>query len=179
MKIEPYAEPEPEKKIRLLVCEDCHTIEEVPDFDGPSQYDQLLTYKVAQHQFDNTGRHGHKLDLGRVSVKAWMEGRKEVIDRIHQEHGHADPGLGEEFYNLKSTFKEDAFTCWSVGHNRTKDCGDYRSDSKALLADTKAERKAEGMATDWSSRPKHWLCDYCPYESLVQQKRNKQNKLYD
>src|ERR1700689_5512596 len=136
-------EPKPGPYVRLLVCEDCHTIEEVPDFAGPPQHDQLLSYKVAQHQFDNTGRHGHKMDLGRVTEQDWTNHKGELIERIQNEHGHSNAGLGEEFYDLKSTFKEDAFKCWAVDHNRTEDCGDYRSDSKALLADTRAERKAE------------------------------------
>lgn len=168
--------------VRLLVCHHCQTIQEIPDYDGPPEYDSLLEYRVAEHR--TPGGTPHQGILARAKASDWEkeEYKQGVLREINEAIGFTKPGTGEglgsSFYNVQSTFKADAFTCWKH-HNRTENCQDYRSDAKELLADTKAERKAEGMSTARRDRPKHWLCDYCPVHSLVQQRQRKQAGLYN
>lgn len=169
-------------KVRLLFCEECTTVDEIPDFDGPPGYDDLLQYRVARHQY--ASGHMHPLELGRVDADAWRKPatRDQIIQRFAVEKGHVAPGqgagLGPVFYALKANFMQDAMVCWGQ-HRRVTDCPDYRSDAKRLLADTKAERKEAGLDTSASARPAHWLCDYCPVHSIVQQKQRKAAGLYN
>lgn len=168
--------------VRILVCHVCRSIEEIPDYDGPHEYDQLLNYKTAPHQFDSGTP--HKGLLLRIPEKDWNkhEYKMSVIERIEElvRAGQGE-GLGAPVYDLKSTFKEDAFHCWSKEHLRPTDIGkcDYHKENKALYADTKAERKAEGMDISLAARPKHYLCDYCPLQSIVDQKKRAAAKMYD
>lgn len=86
--------------------------------------------------------------------------------------------MGSEYYDAKSNFLQDAMTCWK-GFNRTTDPGhcDYRKDNKRLYPGTTADRKELGL--DPKDRPNTFLCDFCPVHSIVQQKKNKKDGLYN
>jgi hypothetical protein len=186
----PLGIPEPQLKapdpnqphVRILVCHVCQSVEELPDYDGPVQHDQLLDYKVAPHSFPSGTP--HKGLLVRVPASSWKsrEFKDAFIDQIE---GMVGPGYGDGVpglqYDLKSNFSEDAFKCWKE-HLRPDiehSCGDYQAKNKALYADTKAERKEAGMDISLSARPKHFLCDYCPYQSVIDQKKRAAAKMYD
>lgn len=162
-----------DRKIRLLICRTCNTIDPLPDWDGPVDYDDTLMSRVGMHQFDGTTR-GHDLDLGRVSEQSWNEPtrRADILKEIAKNVGGpgGSDGLGQAFYDVKNTFQEDAMRCWRVEHSRTTNCGDYMSPKKLLLSDTRAERKAEGL--DPKARGRTYLCKFCPYESVVQNRKN-------
>jgi hypothetical protein len=166
--------------VRILICHVCQSIEELPDYSGPVEHDQILDYKLTPHEFPSGTP--HRGLLVRVPTANWdrQEFKDAFCDQIEgmvgAGHGDGVPGLQ---YDLKSNFKEDAFNCWRFEHNRTTDCGDYQSRNKALYADTKAERKEAGMDTSLSARPKHFLCDYCPVQSLIDQKKRAAAKMYD
>lgn len=166
-------------KIRLLICDTCNSIQEVPAYTGPSDNDYLLQYRVAEHQFDS-GRF-HKLEVGRVDKADWD--KPEVKKQISKELAYAaNPGqghgLGESFYDVKSTYEEDAMSCFRSFHRPTDPsyC-DFHKENKRLYPDTKYERKEEGL--DPKMRPNIWLCDLCPLQSVIDQKKRKANKLYD
>jgi hypothetical protein len=171
-----------DEKVRLLFCDKCKTVDELPAYDGPSDFDGLLQYRVSQHQFDSGLM--HPLSLARVEKSVWQQSamRNQIIQQFAMEQGYVAPGagagLGQTFYEVKANFQQDAMTCWKQ-HNRTTDCADYRTDAKFLLADTKEARRAEGLDTSLAARPKHWLCDYCPVHSIVMQKQNAAKGLYD
>jgi len=59
--------------IRLLVCLVCETIEELPDYDGPVQYDYLLEISVEKHKFPSGEE--HKGRLFKVPVKTWANAK--------------------------------------------------------------------------------------------------------
>lgn len=153
--------------VRLLFCHTCKSCDEVPDFTGPPQHDFYLEYRVRQHRFSD-GRPHHGL-LGRVentraSISAAIDHMSDTVTP------GAGSGLGQPLYDLRDNYKTEAMQCWKQ-HNRTSDCGDYRSDKMRLWADTKADRKAEGLATNRNERPNAWVCDFCVVHSLVQQKQ--------
>jgi hypothetical protein len=87
------------------------------------------------------------------------------------------PGMGQQFYDLKNTFSEDAMTCWK-GFGRTTDPGhcDYRKENKRIRPDTADDRREAGM--DPQDRPNIFLCDFCPLQSIVQQKIRADKGLY-
>lgn len=162
-------------KIRLLSCRNCGTVEEMPDFDGPAQYDYWLNRLVENHK-------NHIGLLVKVEESEWQKQavRDEFMRTIKDKLGvpGTGEGLGNDFYSMKSNFVDDAFDCWK-GFNRTLNPGhcDYRQDSKKLLAPTKDLRKEEGLST--KDRPNTYLCDFCPVQRIVEQKKNEKAGLYD
>ena len=154
--------------VRLLFCHTCRSVDEVPDYQGPVEHDYYLQHKVSQHQFESGNP--HRGVLGRVentpeSINAAIDEMETMVQP------GTGVGMGQVMYDLRDNYREEAFRCWK-SHNRTKDCGDYMSDRMRLWADTKADRKSEGLSTNREERPNIWLCEHCPVHSLVEQARN-------
>lgn len=162
-----------EPKLRLLLCRTCNVIEEIPDYDGPPSGDRVLSFFVEQHT-DATGT-PHIGTLYVVEERMWSrpEVRKEIVRQIK---GGGSKGLDEfdeKFYDTRSTFHEDAMACYQQ-HLRPKEaCPDWRSDTKILLPDTKADRKDLGLeAPSKSPGVKTYLCDFCVVRTYYQNKVN-------
>jgi hypothetical protein len=154
-------------KIRLLHCHTCGTLEELPDFDGPPEYDTLLTVLLERHQ---TNGHPHIGKLYDVEERVWkLQNLRETI--IAQIKGGGSPGMAAidpEFYNTRDTFKEDAGMCFDLHLRPAGACHDWRSDRKKLVPNTKAERKDVGL--DMSRAPVRYLCDFCPVRAFYEKK---------
>lgn len=174
--VEPI-ESAPKTFVRLLVCHDCRSVDKVPDYDGPPEYDHYLEYRVQQHR---TNGHPHKGILVKAEDKPDIINATvdEIEEAVRKQQPGAGEGLGEKLYDLRQDFGAEALKCWRE-HSRTRNCDDYRSDKKRLWLDTKAERKEEGMSLALRDRPNIWLCDHCPVHSLVEQRQRKAKGLYD
>lgn len=153
--------------VRLLFCHDCRSVDQIPDFDGPAQYDHYLTHRVRQHQFPNGEPHRGIMGRCEDTKSAIQSAIDHMANMVQPGTG---TGLGQPLYDLRDNYKAEAMQCWKR-HNRTSDCDDYRHDKMRLWADTKAERRAEHLATNREERPNAWLCDFCVVHSLVQQKQ--------
>ncbi len=165
-------------RIRLLICNDCGTIEPLPPFDGPVQYDDTLNYRLAGHKTaDGTP---HRGAMATVSSVSWddPEKRKKILEELNKAKNGGEVGLGSDLYNLRSTFSEDAYSCWNKEHNRTMNCEDYKSDKKRLVPDTRGDRKELGLETKSSARANTWLCVFCPYHSVVMERARKAEGYY-
>ena len=164
----PVASPD----IRVLHCLVCDTLEDFPLFDGPVANDHLLAILVERHQFPSG--EPHKGHLFRVPQLTWETEsiRRKVIEQIK---GGGSKGLDEfdaSFYDTKSTFREDAMTCFTKHLRPSDGCPDYKTEKKMLVPDTKAERKDAGlMAPSKAPGPKNYLCDFCPVHSVVVSKQ--------
>lgn len=158
-------------KLRLLICHDCESIQELPWYDGDPRQDDTLNYRVAEHRFPNGDE--HRGVLATVPVDHWEKAshRQEIVEKITTASGRPGTaaGLGATYYDVKSNFQQDAITCWKK-HSRTSDCAEWRGDHKRLYPDTKADRKELGLNP--KERPNTWLCDFCPVTSIYAQKRN-------
>ena len=160
--------------IRLLHCLVCDTMEELPPFEGRPENDHLLAISVERHQFPSG--EPHKGNLFVLPVKTWMDkaNREEIIRQIK---GGGSKGLAEfdaSYYDTRSTFMEDAMTCWKE-HLSKEECDEYESSGKRLVSNsTKAERKDLGLP-DISSvpGPKIYLCHFCPVHVGVQRRKQK------
>jgi hypothetical protein len=172
--------------VRILVCHTCKSMTPIPDHGGQGD-DDMLVSRVLEHQFDpvhisrnEIQTRPHEMILCRAPKALWDSDslRPKLVAEI-QKHtvgaGQAE-GLGE-LYDVKSNFMEDAMRCWRFAHGRTANCDDYRSDKMRLLPDSVAERRELGL--DPGERPVQYLCQYCPVESIVQQRRNKKKGLYN
>lgn len=157
------------EKIRILVCHTDGAVYELPDYEGPPEYDDTLKYRLAGHE-DHIG------NLFRYEKDQWAKSTirdailKEIVKQVRPGEG---TGLGETFYDVKNNFQQDAITCWKK-HNKTLDCGDYMTDKMRLYPDTKADRKELGMPTGINERPNTFLCQFCPVHSVVMGKKNKE-----
>lgn len=159
--------------VRLLICMECKTTEQLPDYAGDPRGDEVLEYAIHPHSHPSGEKHrGH---LMRVEKKHWdsPSTRRAIENQIRESAGHT--GLDTEFYATKDTLHEDAMKCWSA-HNRNPACGDYKSSKKRLSAGTDRERKKLGLAPMPS---KQFLCDYCPVKSMVQQRVFEKAGLYN
>lgn len=155
--------------VRLLFCHDCRSVDKVPDFDGPPEYDYYLDNRVQQHKFPNGDP--HRGILGRCD-----DNETAIQAAIDQMAANVAPGegvgLGDSLYSMRDNYKEDAMQCWKK-HGRTSDCGDYRTDRMRLYADTRQARREEHMSLDKNERPNAWTCDFCVVHSLIEQKQRK------
>lgn len=171
-------------RLRLLICHDCGSIDVLPWYDGPPQYDDTLNYRLADHQGprdERTGepRYYHHGTMATVAEKSWDDAstQSQIIDEIMKAHAGGDVGLGMKLYHARSNFKEDAMKCWQQ-HNRTQNCDDYKSDKMKLIPDTRGERKDLGLDTKASRRPGTSLCVFCPYHSVVMARARKAQGFY-
>jgi hypothetical protein len=153
-------------KIRLLYCYDCRTLEELPDFDGPPEYDTILEVALSRHETNGMRHIGKMYD---VETRVWE--KKNLRETIIRQIKGGSEGLAiidREYYNVRDNFKSDAMKCYSQ-HLRPKEgCGDWRADSKKLLPNTKADRKELGL--DPAKMPVQYLCKFCPVSAYYERK---------
>lgn len=152
-------------QIRLMLCRVCKVIEEIPDFEGNPDDDNLLQLMVEKHT-DSIGT-PHVGNLFKVPVRFWAQQdvRRQIVKQIMEGISGGLGEVDETFYDTRSTFFEDAMTCFRK-HNRPKGrCPDWKIDSKKLVPQTKAERKELGMTT--KTPISTYLCDFCPAKSFM------------
>ncbi len=166
------------ERVRLFVCGQCATIEEMPWFEGPQEYDDTGNLRLSQHRYA-TGLQ-HPYTVGDVDKAEWSNPsfQSRIIAQLMQQiqRGNPESGLGKDFYDVKNTFQDDALECWKR-HGRRVNCEDYMSDRMLLLPHTRAERKAEGL--DYRHRPSTKLCQFCPVHSHVVQLQRAARGDYD
>lgn len=163
-----------EPHMRVLKCIKCRSIEEVPDYEGPEggentqEFDQILKFFTDQHVNKNCKR--DDFATIRFPTRFWIVPKvKEAIIAQFNEGAQGLDVFGTNFYDTKNNFQADAMQCWIKEHNQTDDCSEYKSDKKRLKPGTSVERMQLGMEKE-STGPKVYLCDFCPYKSIVQKK---------
>lgn len=160
-----------EDPIRLLFCTTCKTVEELPAYSGNPENDTWLREKEKNHLLPSgTGFHG-EYHIGRIERSVWMANKNSILKQAAEQFTTPGmgAGLGQAMYDAKDNYSIDAMKCWRVDHQRTTNCGDYMSQKKRILPDTRADRKAAGV--DSKNRPAIYLCQFCPYHQVVQQRK--------
>lgn len=149
---------------RVLRCDECRSLEPLPDYDGPPEGDHLLNHLLQAHRFPSGFEHTGL--LFRVETKDWdsPSTRADIVREIQNQAGYT--GLDPDYYSVKATFEDDAMTCWGK-HHRNPDCNDYKSDRKLLTPNTRAERKEAGLGKYNKEASPRYLCEFCPVHSLV------------
>lgn len=152
-------------QIRVFYCWNCRMFDEIPDFQGRPEDDDLLAILVERHQSAGVP---HSCTPFRVGVKIWSNEkvRMAIMKQIREQTNGGLDELDPNYYATRSMFYEDAMTCYTA-HNRPKgDCGDWKSEKKRLLPNTAAERKEVGLSSpERSGATKVYLCDFCPVKS--------------
>jgi hypothetical protein len=163
------------------MCATCRSIDELPWFDGPTEFDDTLHARMLEHRFPDGNAHimPSMGGLATVNEVSWNnpKRRAEIISQLTKAQAETDPGLGSVLYAARDNFKENAMKCWRE-HNRTKNCQDYKSDRKKLIPDTRGDRKELGLNTRSSARPGTSLCVFCPYHSVVMERARKAQGFY-
>jgi hypothetical protein len=166
---------EKEPMLRLLVCRNCKTIEELPDYDGDPEMDTLLQVLISKHQKPDA----HIGVVIKCPVRFWIVPK--IQENIIKQIKGGSEGLDAfqtNFYATKNQFAEDAMTCFSDHLRPVGQCPDYKSDKKLLKPDTDAERKEAGLEKAGKKGPKIYLCDFCPVKSFNMKKHNEEKGLY-
>jgi hypothetical protein len=155
------------KLIRLWVCRDCKSIEELPPYDGPIDKDVLLEDTASRHM---TEWRTHECSLVKVPESYWNSPKiKEALTKQLSQGG--SKGLeefegGEDYYGTRDTYREDALKCFSR-HQRPKEgCIDWHNPDKRIGNPT-----SEG----WKTGPRVYACDFCPVASWVAKKQQEQS----
>jgi hypothetical protein len=159
--------------MRLLHCNVCHSIDEIPDYEGHEEVDPLVEKVVAEHNKRDPMAHGGAatlpMRLAHVDDMDYAYSRDEVLARLREE-GKAvgfEPWVGEAI----NTFQEDAMRCYRNHHRPKEGCIDWRDDSKRIGRPTSEGQKAvKENYKIGSSDP--YLCDFCPVKSWVQTQVN-------
>ena len=184
--------PRERSKLRLFICNRCQSIETLPDFLGKDPDDDVLLNDIVQRHMDRHGERrvkvsGKDADMALVSAYEddWHNDvtRKEIIRRIRTQQGHS--GLDAEFYATTDTYRSEATKCYER-HNRPTNpgCIDYCSPSKLLGNALQDEEDLNELSRSErrdlnQSRPKVFLCNFCPFESLVLTQKRKKAGLYN
>lgn len=168
-----------EPHIRLLICLDCATIEEIPDYEGDPRDDVLLEISCERHE-DVTGNR-HRGHLMKVPLKYWAidSARQKIVQQIKDgSKGLEDVDKG--WYDTKSQFSEDAMECFNRHLRPAGRCPDWKAESKVLKPKTAAARKDLGLAPlEKSTAQKTYLCQFCPASIYMHTKLRELRGLYE
>lgn len=171
-------EPETGAQIRLMLCRVCKVIEELPDFEGNPDDDTLLQIMIEKHT-DSMGT-PHVGNLFKVPVRHWARGevKQEIVKQIMQGISGGIDEVEKGFYDTRSTFFDDAMSCFRE-HLRPKGrCPDWKHDSKKLVPKTAAERKEAGLQAPNKAPVHTFLCDFCPAKAFMLTKAREQAGQY-
>lgn len=164
-------------KIRLLFCMECKTLEELPDFEGHPDDDDLLSILIEKHKTLDTP---HRGQLMSVPALLWAapKYRDAIAKQIYEKGAPGLQAIMPGYYDIKNQFADDAMACWKQ-HNRTLNCSDYGSEKKILRPDTKADRKDLGLSpVGKGAGPATYLCQFCPVHAHVVTKKREKAGMY-
>lgn len=165
------APPEPEVReltghgpeIRLVVCKDCKSIEELPPYGGPVTKDILLEDTLSRHM---TEWSTHEVALIKVPESYWKNDkvRDRIVKQISQggSKGIEELEGAEDYYGTRDTYREDALKCFDRHQRPKAGCIDYQNPDKRIGNPT-----SEG----WKTGPRVYACNFCPVQSWVDVKK--------
>lgn len=167
-------------QIRLLVCAQCKTVDELPDYAGDPRGDTLLQVSIERNHTDPVTQQTHVGNLIKVPLKHWADSRTqaEILKQIREGSGGVSE-VDEKFYTARSTFFDDAMACFKK-HLRPKGrCPDWKADNKRLIPDTAKDRKELGLAKVSETGPKVYLCQFCPVNTYMVTRARNEAGMYD
>lgn len=166
---QPQPEPEIRKveghgpEIRLVVCRDCRSIEELPPYTGPIDRDVLLEDTLSRHMYVGST---HEVTLVKVPESFWRD--KAIKERITRQLSQGgSKGIEEledaqDYYGTRDTYREDALKCFQRHQRPQEGCIDYQNPDKRIGNPT-----SEG----WKTGPRVYACSFCPVQAWVDKKK--------
>jgi len=170
LKTPPKVGDKSEPHMRLLLCETCRVIDEIPDFDGYPEDDIVLQLTIEKHP-------NHKGRMYKVPLKYLMVPviKENIVKQIMSGITKGLDVLDSTFYDTRNTFAEDAMRCFAQHGRPQGQCPDFNSKKKRLVPKTQAERKDAGL--DMKSAPVIHLCSFCPVRMFNEMKHNEESGL--
>jgi hypothetical protein len=166
-------------QLRIFYCWNCKTFDELPDFQGRPEEDDLLAILVERHQSAGVP---HGCTPFRIGVRLWSHPkmREQIIAKIRSGTNGGLDDIDPGYYATRSMFYDDAMTCYAA-HNRPQaGCDEYCSEKKRLLPQTAQLRKDVGLEDPGrSSATKVYLCNFCPVQTHVTTHKNLKKGLYN
>lgn len=167
--------------MRLLYCNVCRSVDEVPDYEGPEKVDPLVEKVLMKHNLRDPMAHGGQstlpFRLAQCSTEDWMMHREVVLKRLNEDITQCGfPAWMGESHN---TFIEDAHQCWRK-HRWPKEgqpCLDYWSESKRIGRPTEEGRRALKDNYKLGPQDPH-LCQWCPYHTVVTTEKRHRRGMY-
>lgn len=170
------------EQVRLLMCFECKTMEEMPDFPpGARTEDDVVLWAVDEKHGGRSQQPHHRTIL-RMPKAAYddRQARRQIIDKAWE----GTAGFTPSYYDIKNTLMEDAVKC-HIEHHRQVPCIDYRISEKRLRSPSQGDR--DRLAKDLSGAarnsfnldaikhgaPQKFLCDFCPVQVAVEFERRK------
>ena len=169
-----------EMQIRLLVCGDCKTMEELPDFEGHPDDDMLLKISLEKHVWPSGTEHVG--NMFKIPLKFWANPtvKDSMVKQIQAGMSSGLDDIEAGWYDTKSTFQADALTCFQKHLRPVGRCPDWMDESKKLVPKTADLRKEAGMGRPGEGdAPKTFLCSFCPVASFMHTKRRELRGLYN
>ena len=171
----------PTDQMRLLFCNFCKSLEEIPDYDGPEDVDPMLEELVMRHNVRDPMAHGGvelRSSPMRVAVttkREWATDRAKVIKRVNEEN--LKVGFDAWVSEAVNTYAEDAMHCYRRHHRPEQGCVDWWSDSKRIGRPTPEGRAVVRESYKLGQSDPH-LCQWCPVATFVQTEINFRKGLY-
>lgn len=158
--------------MRLLFCNHCKSLEEIPDYDGDAEVDPLIEEVVRQHNVRAPMEHGganltaSPMRIAVVDDLEWAMDREKIIKQINESNKKV--GFDAWVSEAHNTYGEDALKCWHAHREpgEGKPCIDYWSDSKRIGRPTAEGRVVLKENPKLSTDDPH-LCQWCPYYTHV------------
>lgn len=165
--------------MRVLLCTDCNSIDELPPHAGAPENDVVLERLIADlHTHPVMG--AHRGLMFTVPVKHWANetARKAIIKQMREGLSGGLDEIDPDFYASRDNFRDDAMACWAQ-HLRPKgQCPDYMSESKKILPPTREERKELDLAAPKDSGVSISQCSWCPVHVYNITKRRSELGMY-
>lgn len=157
--------------MRLIYCEACSTLEEVPEYEtAEGEVDPYVEAVLFKHnQKDPMAHGGARLKASPIRIyvikdEEWATKREKVIEHINELNKNV--GMTAWVDEAFNTFSEDALKCFRVHHRPSEGCIDYRDTSKIIGRPTAEGKKAVKENYKLGDGDPA-LCDFCPVHTWV------------
>lgn len=168
--------------MRLLFCNHCKTLEEIPDYEGTDPVDPLVEALVRKHNERAPMEHGganisaSPMRLMAVDDNDWRTNREKVLAQVNQENKKV--GFDAWVYEAMNTYADDALRCYRAHHRPEDGCIDWWDDSKRIGRPTSEGRKVLKDNYKSGATDPH-LCQWCPVASFVATQQRLKMGMYD
>lgn len=158
---------------RILRCDDCKTLDKLPDFNGNPDDDILLADLIARKHTGLPGD-GSALHRGNLFVcdpdtwKRIEDASENNADAVLQKELEAIQG---EAFASRDFYREDALVCFNR-HGRPKEgCIDWMDASKRIDNPSPEGKKMAREHPRFAQLNNPHLCNFCPVASWVMVKQ--------
>lgn len=158
--------------MRLVFCDACATLEEIPDFSGrDDEIDPYVLGVVLKHNEHDPMAHGgvklraSPMQVYKVDDLEWQMHPEKVIQHVNEMSRRQ--GMTNWVNESFNTYQEDALRCFKKHGRPQHGCIDYWDDSKRIGRPTKEGKQAVKENYKLGQDDPH-LCQWCPVHTYVQ-----------